>query len=68
MIDHAAESEGTAPPATGIPALDAALEDIADLDHRPVGEHVAAFETAHVALRRPLDEPPAELDPTTSPA
>lgn len=52
-----------APPTTGITALDGALQDVAALADRPVTEHVAVFETVHAELRRPLDDPPAELDP-----
>lgn len=62
------EADATTPAAaappepTGIAALDAAVDQVAALEDRPLADHVAAFENAHAELRRPLDDPPAELD------
>lgn len=71
MTEHAAEpthAPSTAPQPTGIADLDAALARVAALDEQPLDEHAAAFEAAHVALRRPLDDPPAELGAPETPA
>jgi hypothetical protein len=50
-------------PRTGIPAVDAVLDDVDALADRPVEEHVAVFEQAHERLRRALDASP-EHDPS----
>lgn len=42
-------------PQTGVPAVDAVLEDVDAVSERPVDEHVAVFEDAHQRLRRALD-------------
>lgn len=69
MTDEATPAPPTDPtptdsaPTTGITTLDGALQDVATLADRPVTEHVAVFEAVHAELRRPLDDPPAELDP-----
>ncbi|QYJ05146.1 hypothetical protein KUV85_05530 [Nocardioides panacisoli] len=70
MTDEAAFATpaATAPPTTGIASLDAVLADVAALADRPVAEHPATFEAAQRELRRPLDDPPAELDQPDSPA
>lgn len=68
MTDQAHQAApSTVPEPTGVAALDAALAEVATLEDRPVAEHVAAFETAHAELRRPLDHPPAELDAPDQP-
>lgn len=41
-------------PETGHPAVDEVLASLADLDERPVSEHVAVFERAHDRLRAAL--------------
>ena len=45
--EHAVES-------TGHPEVDAVLASLADLDGRPVAEHVSVFEDAHDRLRSAL--------------
>lgn len=40
---------------TGDPQVDAVLGSLDTLSERPVDEHVAVFEAAHVALRAALD-------------
>ncbi len=47
---------------TGHLAVDAVLGTLVDLEERPVGEHVAVFEAAAVALRDALSGVPG---PTT---
>jgi len=42
---------------TGDPAVDAVLDQLADVEGIPVDEHVAVFERAHEQLRRALDAP-----------
>ena len=39
---------------TGHPEVDAVLASLADLDGRPVAEHVSVFEDAHDRLRTAL--------------
>jgi hypothetical protein len=39
---------------TGNPDVDAVVASLADLDARPVSEHVAVFESAHDRLRSAL--------------
>ncbi|WP_341230998.1 hypothetical protein [Nocardioides salarius] len=51
-------------PHTGVAAVDEVTASIDALHARPVGEHVAVFETAHDALRRALDSDP-DSDPDT---
>lgn len=43
---------------TGVPQVDAVLQEVADLADRPVSDHVAVFERAHEQLRRALDARP----------
>jgi hypothetical protein len=43
-----------APDPTGHAGVDAVLTSLADLEDRPVGEHVAVFESAHARLRDAL--------------
>lgn len=45
------------PVRTGDPAVDAVLDQLADVEGTPVDEHVAVFERAHEQLRRALDAP-----------
>jgi hypothetical protein len=45
---------------TGLPAVDAVLDDVDGLDDRPLDEHLAAFERAHDSLRSALDAEPGE--------
>ena len=45
---------------TGSEAVDAVLDQIAELGGRPVVEHVAVFEQAHEQLRRALDAAPQD--------
>lgn len=44
--------------ATGVPAVDEVLRQVAQLADRPVPEHVEVFERAHEQLRRALDTQP----------
>ena len=46
--------------ATGTASVDRVVEAVADLEDRPVEEHVAVFEAAHEQLRRALDESPSD--------
>lgn len=59
--------DGTAPERvrTGVDRIDEVIRAVEDLDDQPIEEHVAVFESAHVQLRRALDEPAAEelIDP-----
>ncbi len=55
-------SEATGQP-TGLAAVDEVLESLADLDEKPVEEHVAVFEQAHEALRGALEAKPANPVP-----
>lgn len=58
---------GGAPAPTGIASIDSVLDLVAGLDTQPLGEHAAAFETAHIELRRALDDPDLEAaEPTPS--
>lgn len=43
-------------PVTGVPAVDAVLEQVATLGDQPLAEHAAAFAEAHETLRRALDD------------
>jgi len=52
---------------TGHPAVDAVLESLADLDERPVQDHVATFEAAHEQLRAALAGAPANAPGTPAP-
>lgn len=44
-----------AAPRTGVPDVDAVLDDVESLEDRPVDEHVAVYEQAHERLRRALE-------------
>jgi len=45
------------PAPTGVPGVDAVVEDLDRLDDRELADHPAVFERAHAELRRALDEP-----------
>jgi hypothetical protein len=51
------------PDTTGHAGVDAVLISLADLEDRPVAEHVAVFESAHVRLREALAQ--AADDPSS---
>ncbi|MFC6285378.1 hypothetical protein ACFP3Q_04375 [Nocardioides sp. GCM10027113] len=53
-----AEATGDGPVRTGVPEVDAVLDEVDGLDGTPVDEHVAVFERAHEQLRRALDARP----------
>lgn len=57
--DRAADPQ---PPATGLPAVDGALAELADLDQRPVSEHHAALAAAHETLHQALESPSGPTD------
>lgn len=61
MTEEPVATSTPAPPSTGIASLDSVLDLVAGLDEQPLSEHTAVFETAHAELRRPLEQPPAEL-------
>ncbi|GAA1975845.1 hypothetical protein GCM10009798_41390 [Nocardioides panacihumi] len=46
---------GDEPVRTGVPAVDAVLDDVDTAADLPVDEQVAVFERAHERLRRALD-------------
>ena len=48
------------PVRTGVPAVDAVLDEVDAGMHRPVNEQVAVFERAHEQLRQALDGRAAE--------
>lgn len=48
----------TRPDATGVPSVDAAIDDLTRLDQLPTGEHVAVYD----ALHRQLQDALADLD------
>jgi hypothetical protein len=48
----------TRPDSTGVPSVDAAIEELARLDQLPTSEHVAAYEGVH----RQLQDALADLD------
>ncbi|GAB7007243.1 hypothetical protein JCM18899A_47180 [Nocardioides sp. AN3] len=47
--------EGSASDRTGVPAVDAVVDEVDRVAELPVEEHVAVFERAHEELRRALD-------------
>ena len=53
--DPWSDDPGPRPAATGHERVDAVIDAVADLDDRPLEEHVAVFEAAHGELRRTLD-------------
>lgn len=42
-------------PQTGVPEVDAVLQDVDAVSDRPVDEHVEIFDDAHQRLRQALD-------------
>jgi hypothetical protein len=52
--DVADPADGDVVGSTGHPEVDAVLASLADLDGRPVAEHVSVFEDAHDRLRTAL--------------
>ncbi|WP_182526751.1 hypothetical protein [Nocardioides dongkuii] len=52
--DVSADDQGVR---TGVEQVDAVLAAIAQLEERPIEEHVGVFEAAHEQLRRALDVP-----------
>lgn len=54
----AGDAAAAAPERTGVPEVDAVLDEVEGLDGTPVDEHVAVFERAHEQLRRALDARP----------
>lgn len=55
-----------APTTTGVAAVDQVLRAVEQIHDLPLGEHLAAFERAHEALRLALDVPTSGA-PTTEP-
>lgn len=53
--DSTPDLGGDGEPRTGVPAVDAVLDEVDGLADRPVAEHVAVYERAHDTLRRALD-------------
>ena len=53
--DHHVEN-GPAPGTTGEERVDEALALLGDLEHKPLPEHVALFESAHDRLRSALSD------------
>ncbi|HEY5786485.1 MAG TPA: hypothetical protein VIT65_17085 [Microlunatus sp.] len=56
------ESEDDALPVTGLPAVDRALAELADLDERPVSEHHTALAAAHEVLHAELQSPSGQVE------
>lgn len=65
MLEDQADTTDAAPgsadpgPTTGVASVDEVVRGLRDLDDLPVDEHVGVYESAHAALRRTLDQPPA---------
>jgi hypothetical protein len=53
-------NEGQQPERTGVPAVDAVLDEVDAAVALPVDEQVAVFERAHERLRSALDGPSDE--------
>ena len=53
-VDPTPHGDRDAAGSTGHPEVDAVLASLADLDGRPVAEHVSVFEDAHDRLRGAL--------------
>ena len=57
------QGDGELPPGppervrTGSDRVDEVIRAVEELDDRPLEEHVGVFESAHVQLRRALDDP-----------
>jgi hypothetical protein len=52
------EAGWTPPAPTGVPAVDDAVADLAQLDQLPTGEHVAVYDAVH----RKLQDALADID------
>ena len=52
---------------TGSGAVDEVIRAVEELDDRPLEEHVGVFESAHVQLRRALDDPGDDDHPDDHP-
>lgn len=50
--------DGTAPPPTGHPEVDAALAPVAELATTPLEEHAELYETVHARLSAALEAEP----------
>ena len=55
-VDATTRDDGPADRATGHPEVDQVLASLAELEDRPVSEHVAVFESAHDRLRGALSD------------
>ena len=60
--DQAAADQVDEPPATGLPAVDDALDGLADLDRRPVSEHHTELAAVHEVLHAELDAPSGQVE------
>jgi hypothetical protein len=58
LSDSASEVDEEPTPSTGVPAVDAVLSAIDDLDELPLEQHLGTYERAHDALRSALDATP----------
>jgi hypothetical protein len=55
MTEQHPETPVAGPPAAGDgPSAEPTAEPFAELEHRPVAEHVAVFETEHARLQQEL--------------
>jgi hypothetical protein len=57
-VDAPEATTWTRPNSTGVPSVDAAIEELARLDELPTGEHVGVYEGLH----RQLQDALADLD------
>ena len=57
-VDATEVATWTRPDSTGVPSVDAAVDELARLDQLPTGEHVAVYEGLH----RQLQDALADLD------
>ena len=57
-VDATEVATWTRPDSTGVPSVDAAIDELARLDELPTGEHVAVYEGLH----RQLQDALADLD------
>ncbi len=55
--DESESADNPVLPATGDPAVDAVLAEIAHVHAKPLEEHPGIFERAHEQLRAALDSP-----------
>ncbi|MCJ8505763.1 hypothetical protein MRU69_13000 [Kocuria flava] len=54
-------ADGTAPPPTGHPEVDAALARVAELPATPLEEHAELYETVHARLSAALEAEPGAV-------